>query len=163
MISIASFFDELEKIAGMGVDLRKKGPAGTKRPDFPTEGSKALAFQQFKTGKLPGEFGVRKPPEPSIRSVSTKVSGFEKEAGSMSVSRLERVLTSLERAGKNTDAVRARLVSKIRRSTRRSLDRQTARALRTRTGKAGFISSSPSLYSPVAGPILPRMPATKKS
>ena len=96
---IESFFDELEKIAStekamklilgtilnylrihggkdkekkaaMGVDLRMTGPAGIKRPPFPTEGSKSMALKQFKTSRAVGQV---KTPKPDIRSVTTMV------------------------------------------------------------------------------------------
>jgi hypothetical protein len=69
--SLAAFFDELEKISAMGVDLRLLGPGGIRRPPFPTEGSKQVALSKFKESKKPGNIGVRKPPDPSIRSVAT--------------------------------------------------------------------------------------------
>jgi hypothetical protein len=55
-----------EKTAAMGEDLRIKGPAGIRRPPFPTEGSKAMAYSNFKKAKKVGSYGNVKPPTPII-------------------------------------------------------------------------------------------------
>lgn len=55
-----------EKTAAMGEDLRIKGPAGIRRPAFPTEGSKSLALSQFKQSNKVGKYGNVKPPTPVI-------------------------------------------------------------------------------------------------
>lgn len=60
----------LRKHAAFGADLRLNGPGGIKRPPFPTEGSKSLAFKNFKQSRKVGQMAVR-PPEPNIRSVTT--------------------------------------------------------------------------------------------
>ena len=67
----------LSKNAAMAGDLRTLGLGGVKRPPFPTEGSKSLAFKQFRASTKPGKFtNVTQPkhlvrPGPSISQTAT--------------------------------------------------------------------------------------------
>ena len=73
---VAAFFDELEKIAALGADLRMKGLGGVKRPPEPTELSKGNAFNSLKNSQNVGTFrNVAQPknlvkPGPSIHQLS---------------------------------------------------------------------------------------------
>lgn len=74
--TIEAFLDELQKIAGLGADLRMKGLGGVTRPPEPTEESKSNAFNQLKNSQKVGKFqNVAKPttlvkPGPSIHQLS---------------------------------------------------------------------------------------------
>jgi len=74
--TIGAFFEELEKIGGLGADLRMKGLGGVTRPPEPTEESKNNAFTQLKNSQKVGKFqNVVKPttlvkPGPSIQQLS---------------------------------------------------------------------------------------------
>lgn len=74
--ALGAFFDELEKIGGLGADLRMKGLGGVRRPPEPTELSKSTAFSQLKNSQKVGKFqNVAKPttlvkPGPSIHQLS---------------------------------------------------------------------------------------------
>lgn len=69
--SLAAFFDELQKISAMGMDLRRLGEAGVKRPAFPTEGSKSFANKQFSQSRKIGQSAAVQPPKPNIRAVAS--------------------------------------------------------------------------------------------
>lgn len=57
-------------------DLRRTGIGGVKRPPFPTEGSKQLAYQKIDNAQMPGKFTAATQPKhlrapgPSIKHVS---------------------------------------------------------------------------------------------
>lgn len=74
--ALRSFFDELEKMGGLGADLRMKGLGGVRRPPEPTELSKGNAFSQLKNSQKVGKFqNTVKPttlvkPGPSIHQLS---------------------------------------------------------------------------------------------
>lgn len=72
---------EMRKIAAMAADLRMKGLGGVPRPPFPTEDSKAMALNKFKSSAKPGKFmNVAKPktlikPGPSLKSIAAVPNG----------------------------------------------------------------------------------------
>lgn len=68
---IRGLFDELDKIAAMGMDLRRNGEAGIPRPKFPTEGSKGLPNKLFNQSRKIGQSAAVKPPKPNIRAVAS--------------------------------------------------------------------------------------------
>lgn len=75
-LSLTAFLDELEKIGGLGADLRMKGLGDTMRPPEPTEESKNHAFQSLENSQKVGKFqNFAKPhnlvkPGPSIHQIS---------------------------------------------------------------------------------------------
>lgn len=69
--SLEGFFDELQKISAMGMDLRSLGEAGVKRPQFPTEGSKGLSNKLFNQSRKIGQSAAVQPPKPNIRAVAS--------------------------------------------------------------------------------------------
>jgi hypothetical protein len=74
--TLVAFLDELEKIGGLGADLRMKGLGNTTRPPEPTEDSKNSAFQSLASSQKVGKFqNFAKPqnlvkPGPSIHQLS---------------------------------------------------------------------------------------------
>lgn len=66
-----------EKLGAMAGDLRRTGLGGVKRPPFPTEDSKRMAFNMLRNSKQPGLFTAKTEaknlmkPGPSISQVST--------------------------------------------------------------------------------------------
>jgi len=75
-VSLTAFLDELEKIGGLGADLRMKGIGGVTRPPEPTEESKSHAFQSLENSQKVGKFqNFAQPknlvkPGPSIQQIS---------------------------------------------------------------------------------------------
>jgi len=75
-VQLTAFIDELDKIAGLGADLRMKGIGGVTRPPEPTEESKGTAFTALKNSQSVAKFtDIAKPknlvkPGPSIQQVA---------------------------------------------------------------------------------------------
>jgi hypothetical protein len=51
-----AFLNQVEKTAALAGDLRKTGEAGVKRPPFPTEDAKQMAYSQLKSARNVAKF-----------------------------------------------------------------------------------------------------------